>query len=266
MPGYHYNGYPDALKCAVALSNTEVISIGPVDYSCGSFFDVSRYAEKLKPFNDLYFGKFGNDPLAWIRGHSLMRWFCIGMFCQDQGIDTPIFAPDWDMLIFQDMREAEARMDCYDFSVGLAALHIKHPSLLMMFYGMAMECVREGKEAFPDVEHAARRRTGNATWSDMEIWEVLRSRVGLKKVTVTEVKGGSVFDDIIQVLPGESELELDETDVHAFSKRVSKRIVWEGGRPHFVIKDSGRLVKANTIHCWGNYKMRTAELLKKAGL
>ena len=193
-----------------------------------------------------------------------MRWFCVCFFCQDHGITGPVFAPDWDTLIFQDMVVAESRLGDYDYSVALNAQHVSHPSVLASFYWMAIQCVKRGKGAFRYIKHEPNRQTGTPTWSDMEIWEVLRARLGLSSVPVGEVRDNTVFDDIIQVFPDETQFELDESDLHIYSGRVSKRVVWEQNKPHFIL--NGNLVKANTIHCWGNYRVRTAELLERAGL
>jgi len=42
-------------------------------------------------------------------------------------------------------------------------------------------------------------------------------------------------------------------------------VLFEKGQPYFVTNDS-KIIAANSLHCWGSYKTRTAEVRKMAGI
>jgi hypothetical protein len=88
----------------------------------------------------------------------------------------------------------------------------------------------------------------------MEAWSRNRRAHDWKVGNLYEIHDNSVFDH----------------SMHAGGERFvtdgpAMKVVFENQQPYFLSHD-GSLVAANTLHCWGSYKTRTAEMRKLAGI
>jgi hypothetical protein len=234
-----YAGLNDAIKAARAFSGCPVRIITNDPELKGP--EVIRIISVSMP---VPCSKNGNLNFS-----SIARWFLLCDQMWAGNIEPPVFTPDWDVLIFSDLREACAPFLKYDFaSCFFENGRIVAPMLINSILPLESFCqVALLKQEWTEHDH------------DMVFWDTVhkdrRSTWSVGNLSLPA--DDTVFDPgMHQQVPGFA---------LATEANESKRLVWKDHKPHFVTPQ-GKLVRAHTIHCWGSYKNRTAELLGRAGL
>lgn len=254
----NYSGFQDAVVSAERLSGCRVIVASEFPVKCESFYPVQSFcgdhqsAQNLRSING-----------GWT-GLSLARWLVLGEIVHSlHDITWPVFCPDWDVLFCGNLEAAYAPFTGCDYAASFAhgvwsaAYAINHVAVID---GFCEFISRLGRES-PD-----RVRTLN----DMAAWDSYqyqRAFPPLVRGDLFEIHNGSVFDhnmhcgwDRFVMAPQTDKILSPETRHLTFSD--PKEIRWISNRPYFVLLD-GTLIRANTIHCWGSYKKRTSELLRR---
>ena len=236
----HYAGFQDALACAIARAGCPIWVIsdrpapGRVKHLPLSTFPT---ASRMRCEIAVHTG-------AWA-SFSLARWFVLReLITLHPEITFPIFCADWDVLIFRDLATAYKPFESFDYTVSMegpmesAAYGINRPEPLHAFCRL-VECLcAEGAKDLNDMEAWSRNRRAH-NWN-----------VG----NLFEIHDGSVFDHSMHC--GADRFMMDGP---------TKKVLLESGQPYFVLKDS-KIIAANTMHCWGSFKTRTAEVRKMAGI
>lgn len=176
--------------------------------------------------------------------YSLARWFVLrDMAGECPTTDFfPVFCSDWDVLIFQDLAKAYEPFLEYDYTVSIEG------GMSSAAYGV------NNFEALDALCKLIEANMTDKTLNDMEAWARL-TRTGKWKVgNLFEIKNDSVFDHNI----------VSGGDTYEIVDGV-KQVVWKDGSPYFKKHDRS-FVKAVTIHAWGPWKSKPAELLRKAGI
>lgn len=240
----HYDGFQDVLACAKARAGCQiwVISDGAAPAGVNhipisEFHDANRVRELITPNS----GRWASFSLA--------RWFILRDFIALHPSPDlfPVFFADWDVMLFRDLNIAYAPFLKFDYTVSIhdgmesAAYGVNHLHPLNVF------CAQVEKW---NVDNSPLAKGLN----DMEAWS-LNNRINNWNVgDLFKITNGSVFDHSMHC--GEKEYEF---------VGPAKDVVFVNGFPHFILK-SGELVKAVTLHCWGSYKTRTAEMRQHAGI
>lgn len=240
----HFDGWKDTLACAKARANCPiwVISDGPAPdgvnhIPISAFPDAIRVRDLIAPNS----GRWASFSLA--------RWFVLREFAMQHPEAFPIFCADWDVMLFRDLNVAYAPFVKFDYTVSVhdgmesAAYGVNRLAPLNLFCEMV-------EYMNVDVDNNPHAKGLN----DMEAWSLI-TRTGLWNVgDLFKITNGSVFDHSMHC--GEKDYEF---------VGPAKDVVFVNGFPHFILK-SGELVKANTLHAWGTFKTRTAEMRQHAGI
>lgn len=237
----HYDGFQAVLECAKrnALCPIYVISNGaPVKDAIHfpiSDFDSSVTRLKAKCVSL-------TPPFV-----SVLRWFVLQTFCERMNLRTPIFCSDWDVMLFRPLAESYAPFRRYDYTVSInrhgdssAAYGIGNLAALNAFCTMIHQLIESD-------DLRARRL------HDMEAWRIVTATNKWNVGDLFQTTSGSVFDHNITQDGGRFVMD-----------GKCKKVVWKGSKPHFVQVKDGMLIRANSIHCWGPYKSKPAELLARS--
>lgn len=183
--------------------------------------------------------------------YSIARWLLICEFLEVFPSLFPIFAPDWDMVIFSNLNEALKPHEGFDVGctynpalVGdsSAAYFIRHPAPLRTFRDIIHEMIQAKS---PELQ----------TTHDMDRWRAAVSRGSYRVADMSQPLDTGTFDPSIHC--GGDFWEMDGP---------VKKIVWKDGCPYFTLRKDSRLVKVHHIHCWGTFKGREPDLLREAGI
>lgn len=208
-----------------------------------AFADCPIYVIKDPPMDAKLRGLMERKAITPFHAYGMARWFAILELLKSGKLRLPIAIFDWDVAVFQSLpRTMEPFADC-DLAVSEMFLPIRHVSTCGLLNRIE-----------PLEEYARLVRAGHKR-NDMEPWGLIARNPKFRTGNLFDVVNGGVFDHNIHVADGRFDAEPDGAKV----------VVWVENKPHFRM-EGGRLVRANTIHCWGSYKNRTAELVAKAGL
>lgn len=175
--------------------------------------------------------------------YSLARWFVLrDMARNDTEITFPIFCSDWDVMIFQDLGKAYEPFLEYDYTVSIDG------GMSSAAYGV------NNFEALDALCNLIEANMTDKTLNDMEAWARLTRTGNWKVGNLFEIKNDSVFDH--NIVCGADRFEMVDG---------CKQVVWKDGSPYFKKHDRS-FVKAITCHCWGPWKSKPAELLRKANI
>lgn len=184
----------------------------------------------------------------WVR-KSIWRWFVLRDLCNTQKITFPIFTCDWDMLIFRNMVKAyepflgyEICRSCDGKGAWAEAYGINSQGLLNEFCYFIQYVIMAMPELLKDN-------------GDMHAWDLFTKQQTLKTADLFEIVNNSVFDHNIHC--GEERFVMEGN---------TKRIHFENGVPYFTRLTDNAPIAANLIHCWGDYKTKTRELVYRAGI
>jgi len=238
-----YPGFADALRAAVAFSNTRVISISNRDMGIGEHVCIEPYLDKIQWFVDEW-AMWKGHPLHMWAYRCMNRWLIMSQYVKDAGITGPLFTPDWDVLIFRDLHESYPHFCHVPITIYGCVYHVND-------HAFFAEYERALREALSDNENSPE------PFNDMNLWE----RIGLRKLILTRPVNGFLVDVNMHVPQG-----CVMTDEIMWQDKPSKKLEWINKKPHVIAKDTQELVKVVSIHCWGAYKNMTSELLQKAGV
>lgn len=210
--------------------------------------------------------QFHTKPMCALDTCSVERWLILAEYIDRNPITEPIYTPDWDVLIFQNLPEACATFLAGDGSSSMVGL----PGNPNFWQNIHLLVNRRPLDVFKEV--FTRNLVGCSTWlCDMYLWTEAITSSDLKIANLNVVESGSYFcpaitydpgrytgNDVFQHVPPQNE---GEATGPVPSPKVIK---WIHGRPHFLLRSTGEPIRANVVHCWGPLKDRTGELLADA--
>lgn len=247
--GIHYAGFEDSVKAAESRSGCDVVALNDLGCRGKSFHELAPYTTTSKVLESMWDKK----GMGWWTLRIISRWATIYDYCCAHDMNEPIFSADWDVMIFDDLNRTHAPFASYDVTwMGLGGSEpygVKHYQTIKKFIEFCVNEIRAGKRNFTIM-------AGDRSFNGMDAW----ARFSLAHPTLTfgdlnQVVNDSIFDRNIQ------------TDTHLFEPDGNcKKIYWQNGQPYFKNISNGKMIKANIIHCWGEYKKRTHELLTQAGI
>lgn len=243
----NYAGFDDALWCAREFSGVPLHVISETTRGYGVQHDIRDYL----PASRLAGLTARMNGLPALNPRSICRWIVLLDFMQrNPHVTWPVFCLDWDVLVFQDLNHAYAPFLNCDFSITApiepgstlqrsAAYAVNHSEPLEVLCHMVDDWIASDQPL---------------DWlNDMSAWSRVADSANWWSVgNLLEVKNGSVFD-----------ANLTDPQGMAWGDG-GKKIVWANGRPHFISLQTGRLIKANALHCWGPYKNKTHDFVCKA--
>lgn len=185
----------------------------------------------------------------------LFRWFVMEEFIFSHNITAPVIAIDWDCLVFDELWpyfrscgiENVDYGACFDWERirnYMQACVVRTLPAIRMFTGL----VSAALDSWPPA--LINERGGFAGGADMLWWNNTRVVGGYKAAPINVWCDGRLFDSNI-ILDGDS---------YEHDRCFGKKVTMKDGKPHFIRKD-GQLVKAVAVHCFMEWKKRTAELL-----
>ncbi len=248
-----YPGLKDALKAAVARAGVPVHLVSDKTEESGVIsHPLSEFKESLAVREQLLNAKGASGPF-----HScgLTRWFVLRELLRRGEISLPVFTPDWDFLIFRNLRDAHSAFRAHDFAVSVLRQREEEESRLRTapYWINRLEPL----EAYCDLVTSMLRVNSPflPKMNDMCVWlqnaELNNWHVG----DTYTIHDGTVFDHHMMTDEGKFESEGD-----------SHRIEWSDGLPYLTTTLGRKRVMANTLHCWGKWKLLTGQLLQAAGI
>jgi hypothetical protein len=264
--GGGWDGLKHALESAVRFSGVPVYCISEVDYGIGTHIPVKNYMSYVDKLSNEYGHMWDKDGLHQLGLFSLNRWLVLLDYMEKNTSDEPIYAPDWDVLVFQDLNvalEPFMELPAASLRVGIVGFDnywqnvhmVKNTEPLKIFLRTVYDLLKKGCNNL----------------HDMGCWTEAVNKGCLQMTDMNKVVNGSYFDPAITYDPGRYhgkdvfQHEQPKNEMEATGHIPSMKVVkWVSGKPYFVLKDTGELVKANTIHCWGPLKGSTAKVLADA--
>lgn len=237
-----YDGFKDAVKAAETFAGCPVHVVSENPVPCQNQHRIQDYAahslaQQLRT-------QTGDNRWTYI-----LRWLLLKEFAEKHPeLSLPLFCADWDVLLFRPLSESYAPFMQDDYTVSI---HDEFP-----FPQSAAYCINQlgPLKSFCDLVERLIQQSPLPVVDDMALWAQMQRENPFWKVgDLNVIRNGSVFDHNMHT--GQPRFEMDGP---------AKKIEWVGNKPAFRGKDG--LVRANSVHCWGSYKTRTAELLRKAGL
>lgn len=247
-----YPGMFDAMDCAVRNSGAKVFLISDQYLPCHRMvtqIPISSIGLDLKLYGRYarIFKASKSSRLDGLNTASTFRWICLLGAMRSGWIPESIMCIDYDVLLFSSTEEAcepFAGNDiiCAKSSLGKTA---QCPSVLLGCKALE-EVVRNiNNDIFKHRRFSC----------DMGFWNNIYNsgRYECVNAELEHQDSQSTFDGNIGC-DTHSQFECDPDGY--------KSIFWHGRKPYFKRRIGG-LVRAHTIHCWGKYKSRTAELNRK---
>lgn len=243
-----YGGFPDAVRMAVARSGC------PVYVICDTSPKMSGCTEI--PINEFPSGCFEAEITqrnggSWFHSRSLARWCVLLEAATKLGMSWPIWCLDWDVLVFSDLNQATKPFLGFDYCVSQyrtsssAPYLINRPEPLVEFCQQLRLIIATGTQE--TLHHL----------QDMAAWGMFagtETGKGFKAGNLNQIINDSTFDHNVHC---------DGTDFVADGQ--VKKIEWRNGHPYFFAASAPtQPVLAHTVHCWGTFKTRTGELVKRA--
>ena len=240
----------DAVECAKRYSKCDVVAI--TDHDEPGWITDRSFFETASKMVDLCDESHLKDEYCWNNMTPMQRWAIIHDFVTKNGIKSPIFSADWDILVFGDVQKHLEKFDYLRYDV----------------------CDLYAKEATPPIDHLAPYAVQNLDaigyfcetaisrfrWkcpslkhgfgSDMGWWWVTKSVGGFTAVDVGKEVDGAIIDNNLIL---NRDIYVDDDGY--------KKIVMVDGIPHFVRQDNGALVRAIAVHCFMYWKEKTHRLL-----
>lgn len=239
--GHSYAGFKDAVKAANLYSGCEVIALNDLGYQGLEYYPLNPYTETIR-----YLESFWNKAdLGWWCLRVISRWAAIYDFMRLNKLDEPIFSADWDVLIFQNLNDACApfvEFDVNDMGRTFSEPYeVKHFALIKEYIDHVAAYYKPGPDPMKNMN-------GMATWA-----RFLDDRPDVHCGNLNQVMNDSIFDRNIHC----------DTDIFE-GDGCNKRIYWIDKKPHFKRLADGKMIRANILHCWGDYKEKTAQLLQQS--
>lgn len=249
----NYRMFNDCIRLARHYNNSGDVVALTVDTEC----NVPNVV--VAPVNELPNAKetYSINPSYRL---STMRWTAIAWYCRTIGYTGMVYSPDWDVFTFGSTEEVLGMFAGCDVCrtedpVGGpgAAWAVKAGEFLDAY------CKFQG-----EVQNDPVMMKTGTYFGDMHIWSVFIKKMSphVSVGTLSSIVNGSTFDHNVHT--GQDQWVMEKLAQPYGEFGEVKKIVWENRFPYFVLKESGKLVKANCIHCWGSFKSRTGELVTKA--
>lgn len=239
--GLPYAGFKNAVRAAQLYSGCEVIALNDLGFTGTDYYPLEPYRETISRL-ETFWNKSG---LGWWCLRVISRWAAIYDFMRVNKLDGPIFSADWDVLIFQNLNE------CYQPFINFDVTHmglgwsepygVKHPEII--------------KEYLDHISNrAAHEPTLTNTLNGMSAWgHFLWLRADLNCGNLNQIVNDSIFDRNIHC----------DTDTFE-GDGSNKRIFWIDKKPYFKRIADEKMIRANIIHCWGDYKDKTDQVLEQS--
>lgn len=177
--------------------------------------------------------------------NAFARWLVMEEYCRLKGI-TQFAHFDCDILVFCDLNEEAAKLTGVDFTYppcsgiifNLDVIRCMNLALFDYFNGIDNEETRAMKDWKLRAKHL----------SDMALWDLIVRKFKFKNM----VEGQVQFESNLHYPEG---YQRDENGY--------RKLTFEKGVP-YVHTESGMPVRLLSVHCWGIYKTRMAELWERS--
>lgn len=246
---FHYAGTVDAIKAAEVRSGCRVWCIGDSPIPCQNFISYDRCSESGKAL----LGKTTEEGRKRWATPPLLRTMAVWDFIRSRNdLVWPILPLDNDILVFSNLLEVCKPLLDYDFSA---------PKIGMGTTGAYMVRSIEVFEAC--IEGIFNMIGTEPILNDMVAWSQMYQSGKWSVGDILIERDGGVFDTNMHA--GEDRYVMEPSTVPLWGP-LAKKLTWVLAHPHFTRLSDGQLVRAHWLHCWGSYKLRTKELLEKAGI
>lgn len=244
-----YDGIVDAIRASEVRSGCRVWCIADHPVKCENFInynDCSKGGDLLIKSTTLEIRK------RWAT-EALLRTLAIYEFARSRkDLEWPIFFLDHDILVFSDLREVYKPFLSYDFcapvyGAGTSAAYSVH----------SLECLNAGIEMFLSLIGS------EPVLNDMVVWANMFRSGKWKVGNLLAPTEDGVFD--MNIHRDENRYVMEPSTIPMWGP-WTKKITWKDGHPYFTELVNNQLIQTHWIHCWGSYKLRTKELIEKAGL
>lgn len=244
-----YSGLEPSLNCAIANAGCPVHLVAEAPHGNCHFHPISEFPFPQRVLERLM------DALSpsgrRLHACSIARWFVVRQMITTKLINLPIYVFDWDVLIFGDLSKAHIPFAQYDFAVSMESKKPLSP-ITAPSYVNRVEPLNSFCSLVESLLNCNAPRLKSDRVNDMVFWAEMALTFGWHYGDTSDVYNNSTFDHHLMA----------QTDRYLLGD-IGKRIEWVGGTPHFVHKD-GRLIKANTLHCWGPFKNTESWLVKRS--
>lgn len=245
-----YDGFPYCVKAAQVRSgcNVTVVECGTNHFSnsiklnAGNTWRLVETARKL--FSRL------KPMTAELNTMSQFRWVAAAHVIDKLELEGPYFIPDWDVVVFSDLNQACAELVKLPVSVSMECDTARSAAYIVNNFKTLKQYCEFMNHAIENVPYGQ----AQDSYNDMGLWVHFIDRERLPFGNVASIVNNGAFDHNIHCGKGK----------YVFDGET-KRIIWSNKNPYFQLLD-GTLIKAHSIHCWGNYKHREHELCVKAGI
>lgn len=242
-----------ALHTARRHSGCRVFALS--DYGDPDWHDARQaYSARMKAAIQII--KANNAGVIPREAYMIFRWLVLADFIEANHIGPPIISLDWDMLTFGPLWPHFVKCGIEQADFGTYFDRERSQEYMEAFPVMNLRCVTTFCDFVLAMLKAwppglVNERRGFRSGGDMLWWHHMATVCRYKVADIGRVVDGALFDP--NIILNQDQFEHD--DWHG------KKIVMKGGKPHFVLK-TGALVRALTVHCFMEWKNRTAELLR----
>lgn len=253
--GGHFAGLPVALKQARKW-NDRVILIGdqrqPDEIKNSVEFHVLEdYSKSRDRFQPLWDRHHGGDKDAWYWRACMLSWFVLAdwmEFHQENFVCTV----DTDVLIFERIEEIYPHWAQFDLSACNALGTMTVP------FFVSLHAIQHFKDYLFDLFEKPNPLPGQIQARAecrccMSAWRLAAQFRGLSVGNLCDVVEGAVFDHNLGMQYG---FEDDR-----FGNRI---LEFEKGQPYGFFGSERRRTRFNALHCWGDWKSRMAELVRRS--
>jgi hypothetical protein len=254
--GMYYPGILDTIKADETRSGCRVWCISDRSLPCKNFIPLESCCKSVNELkNKIDRNRWRNWGLLGLK-RNLVIWDFIN---SRSDLTWPIFPMDNDIPIFSNLEEVYKPLLNNDFCSSIYNKSELYPGGTAGAYSIHnMECFQAG------IDLLLSSVLDDLSLTDMTLWSKIYQS-GKWKVgnILSKFDGGGAFDSNMHV--SEDRYVMEPSTVPMWGLET-KKITWKDGHPYFTELLDGSLTIAHWIHCWGSYKLRTKELIEKAGL
>lgn len=249
--GGHFAGLPVAIKQAQKW-NDRVILIGDQQQpeavkNMVEFHQMEKYSEFRKAFQPAWDNIHGANRDAWFLRASLLNWLVLAEWMDRVGVDFACTV-DTDVLIFDRIEDMYRHWASYDIATCNPMGTMQAPTFV----------TREAALKFVDYLMDLFWGMGNAAEMDackccMSAWRLAAAATGMKVGNLCDIIDGATWDHNLGMSYGYQE-----------ERNGDRRLDWKGAQPYGYLTAQMRSVRFRALHCWGKWKARMNELVRKA--
>lgn len=253
--GGHFAGLPVALKQARKW-NDRVILIGdqrqPDEIKNSVEFHVLEdYSKSRDRFQPLWDRHHGSNKDAWFLRASLLNWLVLAdwmEFHQENFVCTV----DTDVLLFERIEEIYPHWAQFDLSACNPLGTMQAPTFV------SLHAMREFRDYLFDLFEKPNLTLGETQARAecrccMSAWRRASNCRSLSAGNLCDVVNGAVFDHNLGMQYGFED-----------DRQGNRILEFEKGQPYGFFGSERRRVRFNALHCWGNWKSRMAELVRRS--